>query len=120
MKNINLNIKLISNDNKIDEKVIGKVIEEKKEIIYQEQNDLKTNVKFNYENNILIRENDNLLLEYNFIENEPTKGLITIKNLNQTLEIELKATKIKKEKKYIEIEYILENEKYLYIVSMEG
>lgn len=119
MKKINLNIKLISNANKINEKVIGNIVEESKEIIYQEQDDLKTNVKFNYEKNILTRENDDLLLEYKFIENKVTKGLITVKEYNKILEIELKTLNIKKEKNYIEIEYILENEKYLYIISME-
>lgn len=119
LKKINLNIKLISNANKINEKVIGNIIEERKEIIYQEQDDLKTNVKFNYEKNILTRENDDLLLEYKFIENKVTKGLITVKEYNKILEIELKTLNIKKEKNYIEIEYILENEKYLYIISME-
>lgn len=119
LKKINLNIKLISNANKINEKVIGNIVEESKEIIYQEQDDLKTNVKFNYEKNILTRENDDLLLEYKFIENKVTKGLITVKEYNKILEIELKTLNIKKEKNYIEIEYILENEKYLYIISME-
>lgn len=119
MKKVNLNVKLISNESKMDEKLIGNIIQESKEITYQDKDELETRVKFNYEKNLLIRENDNLLLEYKFIKNKLTKGLITIKDLNQTIEIEIKTLNIKNEKNYIEIEYILENEKYLYIISME-
>jgi len=119
LKKVNLNVKLISNESKMDEKLIGNIIQESKEITYQDKDELETRVKFNYEKNLLIRENDNLLLEYKFIKNKLTKGLITIKDLNQTIEIEIKTLNIKNEKNYIEIEYILENEKYLYIISME-
>lgn len=119
MKKINLNIKLISNTNKIDEKVVGNITEENNEITYKEKDELETKVKFNYEKNILTRENDSLLLEYKFIKDKITKGLITVKDINQTIEIELKTLNIKNEKNYIEIEYILENEKYIYIISME-
>jgi len=119
LKKVNLNVKLISNESKMDEKLIGNIIQESKEITYQDKDELETRVKFNYEKNLLIRENDNLLLEYKFIKNKLTKGLITIKDLNQTIEIEIKTLNIKNEKNDIEIEYIFDNEKYLYIISME-
>lgn len=116
MNILNLNVKLISKLENIDYTLKGKYNKEKEEITYYEQDELNTKVKFNYENNMLIRENKNLYLEYKFINNEETKGKIYIKELNKQYEILINTKSIKRDKNNIEIEYILENINYKYII----
>ena len=53
-------------------------------------------------------------MEYLFAEEKNTKGRVTIKSLNKTLELNLKATKINQVDKNIEINYVLENDEYKY------
>ena len=53
-------------------------------------------------------------MEYLFAEEKNTKGIVTVKSLNKTLELNLKAKKINQVDKNIEINYVLENDEYKY------
>ena len=53
-------------------------------------------------------------MEYLFNEQEKTKGIIKIKELNQNLQVNIQTKKINQQNKNIEIEYQLEEESYKY------
>lgn len=117
LEKVNLHIKLISNDNVLDEKTIGTVNNDSDELIYFEKS--TTKVKFNYQKNTLIRENNDLRLEFAFKKNSTTTGIINIKELQKNLEVDIKTIDIKQTKNSLEIKYLLEAEEYLYVISME-
>lgn len=81
-------------------------------IIYQEQD--KTKTKFDLQNLRLRRENENLWMEYVFNEQRITKGIIKVKELNQSLQVNIHTKKINQKSKTVEIEYQLEDENYKY------
>lgn len=84
-------------------------------IKYKEKDN--TTVLYNYKENHLRRENDKLRLSFLFINNKQTKGTIFIKDLNKELIILIDTKKIIKENNNIEIEYIVENNHYLYRIE---
>lgn len=81
-------------------------------IIYQEED--KTKSQFDLRNLRLRRENKSLWMEYLFNEQEKTKGTIKVKELNQSLQVNIQTKKINQQNKNVEIEYQLEDEKYKY------
>lgn len=74
-------------------------------IEYYETDIDKTLVKFDFNNNILYRSNDNIEMEYHFEENRNSKNKVTIKGMEQTLLVSIFTTKILKDDKYIYIKY---------------
>ena len=96
-----------------DEKTYNAIYHpEENTIIYKEEDKTTTKVSLNKKR--LRRENEELLMEYLFAEKKNTKGIVTVKSLNKTLELNLKAKKINQVDKNIEIHYVLENEEYKY------
>lgn len=96
-----------------DEKTYNAIYHpEENSIIYKEEDKTTTKVSLNEKR--LRRENEELLMEYLFAEEKNTKGIVTVKSLNKTLELNLKAKKINQVDKNIEIHYVLENEEYKY------
>ena len=57
--------------------------EDEKVIIYNEQDDQKTLVKFNYITKELIRENDSLLMHYTFNKEKNSEGTIYVKGMEK-------------------------------------
>ena len=90
-----------TNDEILENKYMALITEDK--IIYREEDN--TSVKFNYKNNELIRENNELNMIYHFNTAKETISNIMIKEINRTVKLPIKTTKIKKEQKSIEIEY---------------
>lgn len=117
MKKVKLHIKLISNNNLIDEKTTGKIDDDLSELTYFENS--STKVKFNYKKNILIRENKDLKLEFNFQKDTITTGVVNIKELGKILKLKIKTIDIKNEKDSIRVKYLLEEDEYLYVINME-
>lgn len=85
---------------------------ETQEIIYQEKD--KTIVKYIFPENTLIRENAEIRLEYHFIKNRSTQGIIYIKDLNKTLELSIKTKEIKTSKNNLKINYFIDQEEFNY------
>lgn len=98
------------------EHFIEKVIIEEKnnKINYKEQ--INTNVLFDKNNLILIRENNEIYMELSFKEKN---ALIFIKDLRKNIEMKLKSVKTNITEKEITISYVLEGENYLYKIEME-
>ena len=96
-----------------DEKTYNAIYHpEENSIIYKEEDKTTTKVSLNEKR--LRRENEELFMEYLFAEEKNTKGIVTVKSLNKTLELNLKAKKINQVDKNIEINYVLENDEYKY------
>lgn len=73
---------------------------------------------YNYNLNELYRENDELRMRYRFNENKKTEGNIFVKSINRDISIQIKTKKIKKENDNIEIEFMVENDKFLYKIEV--
>ena len=112
MPKINIKVTLITPEQKEVKQYKAIFHPEENSIMYKEQD--KTTTKVNLKYKKLRRENEELLMEYLFAEEKNTKGRVTIKSLNKTLELNLKATKINQVDKNIEINYVLENDEYKY------
>jgi hypothetical protein len=78
----------------------------------------ETKVMFSYLNNNLVRENDELRMEYLFLENKTTKGNIFIKELNKKINVDIKTKSIKRKSNDIEIVFNVENNKFIYRVEV--
>lgn len=94
-------------------------IEDKKIIKYQETD--KTNVTLNIKDNILVRENNKIYMQYTFIKNKVTKNRLRLKEISQSIIMDLKTINIKKEKKNFEVKYKLldSNDIFTYKVIVE-
>ena len=112
MPKINIKITLKTKEQTIENKYKAIFFFFSNIIIYQEED--KTKNQFDLRNLRLRRENENLWLEYLFNEQEKTKGIIKIKELNQNLQVNIQTKKINQQNKNIEIEYQLEEESYKY------
>ena len=90
---------------------------EKHMFYYKEPN--KTACILDYENNILKRDNEEMMLEIHFIPNEKTNNKIYIKELNNSINLEIFTKEITKEEdKYIVI-YESNNEEFIYKIEKE-
>lgn len=97
---------------KLQEKVNIEIKNNK--INYKEQN--KTDVLFDMDQKILMRENKEMYMEFFF---QTQKGYIHPKDLKNTIEIEIKSKKIDIQPNKIVIKYEIENDPYVYQIEME-
>ncbi len=109
------NITIISNNEKI---MYNTDIEIKnKKINYKEIiNNKITDVLYDKDKKILIRDNNEMYMEYDFNIN---KAIIYIKELKQELNLDFKTKNIIDNNNKIDIEYIINNEIYKYTIDME-
>ena len=112
MPKITIKVTLITPET-TDEKTYNAIYHpEENSIVYKEED--KTTSKIELTNQRLRRENEKIFMEYTFDEEKETKGIVTVKSLQKTLELNLKTRKIDKENQNIEINYVLENDEYKY------
>lgn len=107
-------ISLITNKEKLTYEVNIEIKNDK--INYQENNDELTRVLYDKTNKTLIRDNKEIYMEYDFNMN---KASIYIKDLKKEINLELRTKNIVESDKLIDIEYLLDNEVYRYIIDME-
>ena len=105
-------INVIADSDTIDQLSLDHVPCDENSIVYKEED--KTTSKIELTNQRLRRENEKIFMEYTFDEEKETKGIVTVKSLQKTLELNLKTRKIDKENQNIEINYVLENDEYKY------
>lgn len=89
----------------------------KKQIFYTEKD--KTITTYDYENDILKRDNEQMCLEYQFRLNEKTINNIYIKELKDTLKIELLTKSIIKQDNILKIVYSIDNNDFVYQIKKE-
>lgn len=104
----------IQNDNQTQEEEVIALVQKDK-IHYIAKDETKTT--YHREKNVLIRQNNELEMEYLFIENQRTNGKLRIKEMNKYLEIPIYTKKIIQKKNSIEIIYIIEKEEYKYRIE---
>lgn len=108
-------ISIISNTDKITYKVDLEIKNNK--INYKENKDNTiTEVLYDRKNKILIRDNKEMYMEYDFNMNNAS---IYIKDLKKEINLDIKVKKIKDTNNKIDIEYILNDELYKYVIDME-
>ena len=112
--NKNAKVSLITNKEKLTYEVNIEIKNDK--INYQENNDELTSVLYDKTSRILIRDNKEIYMEYDFNMN---KASIYIKDLKKEINLELRTKNIVESDKLIDIEYLLDNEVYRYIIDME-
>lgn len=109
-----LNIKTIMTlpEQKITENTVGNI--ESGIISYQESNN--TYVYLDTNRHELIRENNEINMKYIFDEKEITKGNIYIKDLDRTIELDIKTKVIEKDYHRYKVEYMIEKDTFTYEV----
>lgn len=90
--------------------------EEKSLLTYRDENN--TLVKFNYKEHILIRENEEIKMEYKFIKNANSIGKIFIKDLNKDIYLDIKTIFFQIKNQNLNIKYNIEQEEFSYIVEV--
>ena len=105
-------ISLKTNDDNIE---YNKAIEFKNNKINYLEDD-NTNVLFDIDKKLLIRDTKDIYLEYDFLNK---KGLIYIKKLKSETSVGIEVEKIIIEDSLIEIIYNIDNNNYHYMMEME-
>ena len=82
---------------------------------YKEANN--TLVLYDYEKNILIRENEELSMEYHFIDKEKTSGIVEVKELGKKIIIPLYTKELIKGHHNVEITFEIEEKEFLYRIE---
>lgn len=117
MKSIKLKISIITKE-KIQEEIINATYDNtKKYIYYLEPDSKKTAVIYNFQNDILERDNKEIYLKLNFKENTKTMGTLELKDFQKEATLEIYTTKVIKEKTKLEVTYILNDEEYTYKIE---
>lgn len=99
------------------EKEYNAIYREKEKLLTYKEED-NTLVKFNYKDNILIRENDSLFMQYKFVNKKTSKNKIFIKDLKQYLDITLFTKSILVKDNIINITYVIEDNLFNYKIEV--
>ena len=84
-------------------------------IKYIEEDNTKTT--YNYDNNHLTRTNKDLQMDIIFDLNKETEGIIRIENINKSIPLRVKTNKIERKKNNILIEYMIDNDQFIYRIE---
>lgn len=99
------------------EKEYNAIYREKERLLTYKEED-NTLVKFNYKDNVLIRENDSLFMQYKFVNKKTSKNKIFIKDLKQYLDITLFTKSILVKDNIINITYVIEDNLFNYKIEV--
>ena len=99
----------------IKDEVVSKV--DNNRITYYEKN--KTKVIYNYKDNTLTRDNDDINMIYTFNKNKPTTGKILVKELNRELHVKIKTKELKKQDYNLEIKFKVEDQNFIYKIEVK-
>lgn len=112
-------VTLIGNGNTTDFETKSVINEKDNTIKYVENDELNTIVKFDYKEYTLTRKNKNMKLRYNFVLNEVTDGELEVTGMNTKMILRVETRRIKHNKNNIEIEFLVENEKFKYSIEVK-
>ncbi len=113
MPKINIKVEIKNEEDHISSTTTGIINDER--LKYKEEDE--TTVTFDYEKNILVRENEEWKMIYPFHINEKTKGIIEMKKMDRSIHLELETEKIERKNHDIKIHYLIEGNKYLYQIE---
>lgn len=112
-------VTLIGNGNTTDFETKSVINEKDNTIKYVENDELNTIVKFDYKDYTLTRKNKNMKLRYNFVLDEVTDGELEVTGMNTKMILRVETRRIKHNKNNIEIEFLVENEKFKYSIEVK-
>ena len=115
MPKINIKTSLKNDIEVIKDEAVSKV--DKDKITYYEKS--KTKVIYDYKENALIRENDDINMLYTFNKNKPTIGKILVKELNKELHVKIKTKELKKKDYNLEIKFKVEDQNFIYKIEVK-
>ncbi len=93
MKKINLQITLITNDKKDEYRLVGKYDEEHQVIEYIDKGNDIIKTRLDLKNKQLVRDSNTYHLSYEFDLTKETVNKVTVKELNQIINIKIKTIK---------------------------
>lgn len=105
-------VKITTKSNNITDTYEIKALLKDNKLMYYEPN--KTKVIFDYENNILTRNNKEISMEYKFDLENKTIGYIEVKELGKSLNLNIKTKKFLSDNKNIELVFFVEEEEICY------
>ena len=108
----------ISNDEMKDKYKVSVHNDKEKSILEYKEKD-ETLTAFDYLNNILKRNNNEMSLEFKFTKGEITNNKIFIKELNKEIEVEILTKEILKDDKFIKIVYVMNDVLFEYTLEKE-
>lgn len=109
----------ISKEKEENKSLLEAIYNKEKNYLYYVEDDKEKTVNiYDYNQNILKRDNLKLYLELNFLKNKITKNKMLIKDLNNSINLEIKTEKIEIKNKDVTIIYKLNDEKYLYKIKI--
>lgn len=117
MRNYECNISIESQDSKNGYNVTVHDDLEKGILFYKENNNTITT--YDYKNDIFVRENDEMRIEYHFCLNQLTENKVLVKTINNEVTINILTKKLEKNDNYIEIIYEIENNEFIYKIKKE-
>lgn len=117
MPKVRAKITLVSKDHNNTYETVALLGKEK--IIYHEPDTKKTKVTFDYANNKLIRNNEDLTMEYEFNLLEKTLGSIEIKSLKNYLNLNIITKEYIRNGRNITLTFLVENEEINYKIEVE-
>ena len=105
-------VKIITKSNNITDTYEIKALLKDNKLMYYEPN--KTKVIFDYENNILTRNNKEISMEYKFDLENKTIGYIEVKELGKSLNLNIKTKQFLSDNKNIDLVFFVEEEEICY------
>lgn len=108
-----INIKVSIKNNEKEEQYETIAIIQDNILKYQEKDN--TIVIFNYDENTLTRENNELLLKYRY--SDISEGTIYIKELDREIKVNIKTIKLERKENDIKINFMIENNIFLYEIE---
>ncbi len=120
LENYNVLITINSTSNNNSFKTTLTHLKEKKQLYYVDKDKEKTVNLFDYDNNILTRDNENIYLELKFKKNKITQNKLLIKEMNSTTYISIKTNDIIVSENLILLDYNIDNEHYIYKIEKIG
>ena len=105
-------VKITTKSNNITDTYEIKALLKDNKLMYYEPN--KTKVIFDYENNILTRNNKEISMEYKFDLENKTIGYIEVKELGKSLNLNIKTKKFLSDNKNIDLVFFVEEEEICY------
>ena len=120
LENYNVLITINSTSNNNSFKTTLTHLKEKKQLYYVDKDKEKTVNLFDYDNNILTRDNEKIYLELKFKKNKITQNKLLIKEMNSTTYISIKTNDIIISENLILLDYNIDNEHYIYKIEKIG
>lgn len=114
---IKVKVTIENNDGK-DEQIYNAIYIKEKDIIKYKEND-KTNVTLNKKDNILIRENDVMYMEYHFEKNHVTDGILVLKDIDKEFLLITKTISINNKENFYKVSYKLVETKDIFTYTLE-